>query len=50
VRVVDAFVSDIDLAELGFEGVRAAETGRPSCRAEVPLEIHVYGCSTVFDS
>jgi hypothetical protein len=28
--VVDAFVNELDLAELGFEGVQAAKTGRPS--------------------
>jgi transposase len=27
VRVVDAFVAELDLGELGFEGVRPADTG-----------------------
>jgi len=30
VRVVDAFVEELDLKALGFEGVAPADTGRPS--------------------
>jgi hypothetical protein len=30
VRVVDAFVAALDLAEWGFDGVEAAATGRPA--------------------
>jgi len=30
VRVIDVFVDTLDLAELGFEGVEPAETGRPA--------------------
>ena len=30
VRVIDAFVDALDLAELGFEGVEPADTGRPA--------------------
>jgi hypothetical protein len=30
VRVIDAFVDVLDLAELGFDGVEPAATGRPS--------------------
>ena len=30
VRVIDAFVDQLDLAELRFEGVDPAQTGRPS--------------------
>ena len=43
VRVVDAFVDALDLAELGFDGVQAAETGRPSYHPTVLLKIYVYG-------
>jgi transposase len=43
VRVVDAFVDALDLPELGFEGVQAAETGRPSYHPTVLLKIYVYG-------
>lgn len=30
VRVIDAFVDELDLAALGFERVQAAATGRPT--------------------
>ncbi len=43
VRVVDAFVNELDLAELGFEGVQAAEAGRPSYHPTVLLKIYIYG-------
>jgi len=43
VRVVDAFVNELDLAELGFAGVQAAETGRPSYHPTVLLKIYIYG-------
>src|SRR5471030_1566269 len=43
VRVVDAFVNALDLTEMGFEGVQAAETGRPSYHPTVLLKIYVYG-------
>ena len=39
VRVVDAFVNELDLAELGFDGVQAAEMGRPSYHPTVLLKI-----------
>ena len=32
VRVVDAFVAALDLAQLGFEGVVPERTGRPALR------------------
>ena len=43
VWVVDAFVNELDLVELGFEGIQAAETGRPSYHPTVLLKIYVYG-------
>lgn len=43
VRVVDAFVNELDLQALGFEGTQAAETGRPSYHPAVLLKIYVYG-------
>jgi len=30
VRAIDAFVEALDLAELGFDGIKPAETGRPA--------------------
>jgi transposase len=41
--VIDAFVDELDLAELGFAGVEPAETGRPSYHPAVLLKIYIYG-------
>jgi transposase len=43
VRVIDAFVDALDLAELGFEGVKPAETGRPAYHPSALLKLYVYG-------
>ena len=43
VRVIDAFVDALDLAELGFEGVEPAETGRPAYHPSALLKLYVYG-------
>ena len=43
VRVVDAFVNELDLQALGFEGTQPAETGRPSYHPAVLLKIYIYG-------
>ena len=43
VRVVDVFVDELDLAELGFGGVAPAATGRPSYHPSVLLKIYIYG-------
>jgi transposase len=43
VRVVDAFVEELDLRELGFEGVEPACTGRPAYHPGVLLKIYIYG-------
>src|SRR5216684_442504 len=43
VRVIDAFVGSLDLAELGFEGVEPAETGRPSYHPSALLKLYIYG-------
>ena len=43
VRVVDAFVDELDLSELGFKSVEPAATGRPSCHPAVLLKIYIYG-------
>ena len=42
VRVIDAFVDALDLAELGFE-VEPAETGRPGYHPSTLLKLYVYG-------
>jgi transposase len=43
VRVVDVFVDELNLQEIGFEGVRPAATGRPSYHPAVLLKIYIYG-------
>jgi transposase len=41
--VIDAFVDALDLAELGFDGVDPAVTGRPSYHPSVLLKLYIYG-------
>ena len=43
VRVVDCFVDGLDLADLGFEGVEPAATGRPAYHPSVLLKLYIYG-------
>jgi transposase len=43
VRVIDAFVDELNLAELGFDGTTPAMTGRPSYHPGVMLKIYIYG-------
>jgi transposase len=43
VRVIDAFVDALDLAEMSFEGVAPAATGRPSYHPSVLLKLYIYG-------
>src|ERR1039458_7658036 len=43
VRVIDVFVDELDLAELGFGGVDPAATGRPAYRPAVLLKLYIYG-------
>src|SRR6516165_6245355 len=43
VRVIDAFVDTLDLAELGFGGMEPAATGRPSYHPSVLLKLYIYG-------
>src|ERR1700675_2504769 len=43
VRVIDAFVEELDLAELGFDGVAPEATGRPSYHPAVLLKLYIYG-------
>ena len=43
VRVVDAFVDELSLQELGFDGVEPAATGRPSYHPAVLLKLYIYG-------
>ena len=43
VRVVDAFVDELDLAALGLGRITPANTGRPGYRPAVLLKLYVYG-------
>src|ERR1700739_678954 len=43
VRVVDVFVDELDLHDLGFDGTTPAATGRPSYHPSVLLKIYIYG-------
>jgi len=43
VRAIDAFVDARDLADLGFEGVEPAATGRPAFHPSVLLKLYIYG-------
>ena len=43
VRVVDVFVDELDLCDLGFERVHPRSTGRPSYHPSVLLKLYIYG-------
>ena len=43
VRVIDLFVEELDLVELGFDGMVAAATGRPGYHPALLLKIYIYG-------
>src|SRR5215813_513708 len=42
VRIIEAFVEELDLASLGFEGAMPSATGRPSYHPAVLLKIYIY--------
>jgi len=43
VRVIDAFVDELDLAALGFERAQPASTGRPAYHPAIMLKLYIYG-------
>lgn len=43
VRIVDAFVEELDLCSLGFDGLTPAATGRPAYHPAVLLKVYIYG-------
>ena len=43
VRVVDAYVDELDLGELGFASVEPKATGRPAYHPAMMLKIYIYG-------
>ncbi len=42
VRVIDVFVDELDLGNLGFERVDPKETGRPGYHPSVLLRLYIY--------
>lgn len=43
VRIVDAFVDELDLLPFGFKGADTACTGRPAYHPAVLLKLYIYG-------
>jgi len=43
VRVIDVFVDELDLSELGFNGVVPKDTGRPNYHPAMLLKLYLYG-------
>jgi transposase len=43
VRVVDVFVEQLDLGQLGFDGINPSATGRPAYHPAILLKLYIYG-------
>src|SRR5471030_541702 len=43
VRIIEAFVEELELESIGFDGVTPLTTGRPSYHPAVLLKIYIYG-------
>ena len=43
VRIVEAFIDELDLGTLGFAGIQPAVTGRPAYHPSTLLKIYLYG-------
>jgi len=43
VRVIEVFVEQLDLNQLGFKGVKPLATGRPAYHPSVLLKLYIYG-------
>lgn len=43
VRIIEAFVEELELESMGFNGVTPSTTGRPSYHPAVLLKIYIYG-------
>ena len=43
VRVIEAFIDELDLGNLGFDGVTPHDTGRPAYHPATLLGIYIYG-------
>jgi transposase len=42
VRVIEAYIEKLDLAELGFKGVKPKDTGRPAYHPSALLIIYIW--------
>jgi transposase len=43
IRVIDAFVDELQLGRLGFHGAKPQATGRPAYHPSIMLKIYIYG-------
>lgn len=43
VRIVDVFINELNLVDLGFESAKPASTGRPAYHPSVLLKLYLYG-------
>ena len=43
VRVIDAFVENLDLRKMGFDGLDPSGIGRPAYHPEIHLKLYIYG-------
>jgi len=43
VRVIEAFIDELDLSALEFRGIEPQATGRPAYHPSILLKIYVYG-------
>lgn len=43
VRVIDAFIDQLDMEELGFKRAKPNDTGRPPCDPRDLLKLYIYG-------
>ena len=43
VRVIDAYVDELDLFRMGFERVQPKATGRPGYHPSILLKLYIYG-------
>ena len=43
IRIVDAFIDELPLKQLGFEGAEPSATGRPGYQPATMLKIYIYG-------
>lgn len=49
IRVIDVFVEELDLRNLGFKRVDSCTTGRPAYSPSILLKRYIYGYLTRFE-